>query len=284
MFESIHRSIALGRESFAVIQKDKEIMLFPVLSGIACILFVGALIIPFAIAGLLYGEALNNPVIIYGGLFLFYLITSFIVVFFNTALVTCAHIRLTGGDPTFHDGIRSAMGRIKKIFFWAVISATVGLILSLIRDNNNIIGQIIISMIGLAWSLLTYFVIPVMILEDLGIGASIKESAALFRKTWGEAIVGPGSISLIFVIIGIVALAPVFLAGLSGNGTLILAAIAGYILLVVVLAIIASALQGVFNTALYIYAKTGTVPSAFSSDLISNAFIPKKSGMGPGNI
>ena len=72
MFESLSRSFALAKESFAVIQKDKEILLFPILSGIACILFVGALIIPFAITGLLYGESLNNPVIIYGGLFLFY--------------------------------------------------------------------------------------------------------------------------------------------------------------------------------------------------------------------
>jgi len=284
MFESIFRSIELAKESFAVIQKDKEIMLFPVLSGIACLIFVSLMIIPAVIAGTIFGESLNNPVILYGGLFVFYLITSFIVVFFNTALVTCAHIRLTGGDPTFHDGITEAIRHIRKIFAWAVISATVGVILSLLRDNDNIIGQIIISMIGMAWSLLTYFVVPVMILEDRGIVASVKESALLFRKTWGEAIVGPGSISIIFVLIGLLALVPLFLVVLSGNSTLIIAGIGGYILLVVILAIIASALQGVFNTALYLYAKTGTVPSAFRSDLVTNAFIPKNSRMGPGNI
>ncbi|ABD40131.1 hypothetical protein Mhun_0361 [Methanospirillum hungatei JF-1] len=137
-------------------------------------------------------------------------------------------------------------------------------------------------MIGFVWSLLTYFVKSVMILRDLGIGASIKESAALFRRTC-EAIVGPGSISLIFVIIGIIALAPVFLVSLSGNGALILAAITEYILLIVILTIIASALQEVLNTPLHIYAKTGTVPSAFSSDLITIVFVPKNSRMSPGN-
>lgn len=284
MFESIYRSIELGKESFEVIRKDKEILLFPVLSGIACIIFVSLMIVPALIAGTVFGSSMDNPVILYGGLFVFYLITSFIVVFFNTALVTCAHIRLTGKDPTFHDGISNATKHIGRIFAWAVVSATVGVILSIIRDESNIIGQIIISMIGMAWGLLTYFVIPVMILEDLGIASSIKESASLFRKTWGESIVGPGSISIIFVLIGLVALLPLALIVLFGNATLTIIGIAGYVLLIVVLAIVASALQGVFNTALYIYAKTGKVPESFSPELVQTAFVPKKGRMGPGTI
>lgn len=284
MFESIYRSIELAKESFEVIKKDNEILLFPILSGITCLIFVTLMIVPIFIAGTIFGESLNNPFILYGGLFVFYLVTSFIVVFFNTALVSCAHIRLTGGDPTFRDGISQALMHLKKIFAWAVISATVGVILSFLRDENNIIGQVVISMIGMAWGLLTYFVVPVMILEDLSIVASVKQSTSLFRKTWGESIVGPGSISLIFIIIGLVALLPLFLLLLFGNVSLIMAGFTIYIILIVVLAIIASALQGVFNTALYIYAKTGTVPSAFRSDLVTNAFVSKKSGIGPGNI
>lgn len=284
MFASIYRSIELAKQSLEVVRKDREILLFPVLSGIACILFVGVLIIPLFITGIFMGGSLDNPIIVYGGLFVFYLVTSFIVVFFNTALVTCAHIRLTGGDPTFRDGITSAYRHMGKIFLWAVISATVGVILSLIRDQNNIIGQIISSLIGMAWSLLTYFVIPVMILENLGITDSIKESASLFRKTWGESIIGPGSISLIFVLIALAVLIPLFLIFMSGNGSAIIAGVAVYLLFVVILAIVASALQGVFNTALYLYAKNGVVPSAFSQELVENTFVPKKSRMGPGNI
>lgn len=284
MFESIYRSIELVKESFAVITKDKEILLFPILSGIACLLFVGMMIVPALLAGTIFGNTLNNPVILYGGLFVFYLVTSFIVVFFNTALVTCAHIRLTGGDPTFHDGITNAVHHIGKIFGWAVISATVGLVLSLLRDENNIIGQIIISIIGMAWSLLTYFVIPIMILENLGIAASVQESASLFRKTWGESIIGPGSISLIFLVIGLVALLPLILIFIVGNGTLIMVSIAGYLFLIVVLVVIGTALQGIFNTALYLYARTGKVPAAFSPKLVESAFIPKKGKMGPGII
>lgn len=284
MFESISRSIELAKESFEVIRKDKEILLFPILSGIACLIFLSFLIIPFIVAEVISEKFLNNPYVLYGGLFIFYLVTSFIVVFFNTALVTCAHIRLTGGNPTFHNGISQALRHVKKIFIWALISATVGVILSLLRDDKNIIGQIIISMIGMAWTLLTYFVVPIMILEDMDVIASIKASASLFRKTWGESIVGSGSISIIFVLIALIALAPLFLILLSGNGTLMVGGIVGYVLLIIVLAIIASALQGVFNTALYLYAKTGTVPTAFRSYLVENAFVPKDTRRGPGNI
>jgi len=88
MFESIFRSIELAKESFEVIKKDKEILLFPILSGITCLIFLSLLIIPFFVAGALSDKFLSNPIILYGSLFIFYLVTSFIVVFFNTALVT----------------------------------------------------------------------------------------------------------------------------------------------------------------------------------------------------
>jgi hypothetical protein len=55
-----------------------------------------------------------------------------------------------------------------------------------------------------------------------------------------------------------------------------------FIILVVLLAIVASAMQGIFITALYTYARTGIVPSEFNQDQIRNAFIPTQAG--PGTI
>jgi hypothetical protein len=110
----------------------------------------------------------------------------------------------------------------------------------------------------------------------------VKDSVTLIKKTWGESIIGAGSIMIIFVLIGVVAFLGVLAALFSGNLILISAAVVLFILLVAVLAIVGSAMQGIFVTALYTYAKTGTVPSAFNPDLIRNAFVPKQAG--PGNI
>jgi len=276
MFPSLTRSIGLIKASWTVLNKDKEIILFPILSAIACIIVVASFIIPSVIMGTGLKTIPGNQYLLYIGLFIFYLITYFIIIFFNVGLVTCASIRLNGGDPTFSDGISNAIKNIHRILVWSLISATIGVILSLIRDQNNIIGQIISSLLGTAWALLTYFVVPVMILEEKGVVDSIKDSASLFKRTWGETVVGQGGIMIIFFIIAILGLIPVILSFLSGYTPLIIAAIGLYILLVVVLGVIGSALQGIFNTALYLYAKTGNVPTAFNADQIEHAFKPAK--------
>ncbi len=276
MFESIGRSIALIKASWEVLRNDKELLLFPVLSGIVCIIITASFLIPAVLMGVgLKTEHQNSP-LLYVGIFLFYLVTYFVVIFFNAGLVACANIRLTGGDPTFSDGISAARQNIGQIFVWALISATIGLILQAIRDNNNFVAQIISSMIGVAWSLLTFFVIPVMIIEKRGTLESIKESASLFKRTWGETVIGQGGVALIFLLIAIIALIPVTLLMMTGIGEIMIAAVSLYLLLLIILFVIANAMQGIYNTALYLYAKNGTVPSVFSKELIEQAFRQKK--------
>lgn len=275
MFESVGRSIALIKASWGVIQKDKELLLFPVLSGIICIVIAASFLIPTVLMGVGLDTKNHSSPLVYVGIFLFYLVTYFVVIFFNAGLVACAHIRLTGGDPTFSDGILAARQNITQIFVWALISATIGLVLQIIRDNNNFVAQIISSLIGVAWSLLTFFVVPIMIIEKRGTIDSIKESVSLFKRTWGETVIGQGGIALLFVLIALIALVPVFLLTLTGVGELIIAAVSLYLLLLIVLFVLGNAMQGIFNTALYLYAKNGTISSTFSKDLIEKAFKQK---------
>jgi hypothetical protein len=286
MFESFSRSFTLIRESWKVLSLDKEILLFPVLSGIALLIVLISFVIPLFFSGLITeaGPAALGawyiPV-----LFLFYLLCYFIIIFFNAALIACARIRLTGGDPVFRDGIRSSVAHIVPIFLWALVSATVGLILRLLEDRfNNLIGQIVLSLIGAAWSLITYFVIPVMIFEEKGTFAAMKESIGLFRKAWGESIIGQASISIIFVILALVGLIPVGIALLAGSSTAFVVLLAVYVIYLAVLMVIGSALQGIYNTALYLYAKNGTVPEAFTREIVETAFVPKPVGGMRGNI
>ncbi len=276
MFESIGRSVALIKASWEVLRKDKELLLFPVLSGIICIIITASFLIPAVLMGVGLDTNHQSSPLVYFGIFLFYLVTYFVVIFFNAGLVACAHIRLTGGDPTFSDGISAAKKNIGQIFIWAVISATIGLVLQAIRDNNNIVSQIISSMIGVAWSLLTFFVIPVMIIEKKSVFESITESASLFKRTWGETVVGQGGVALIFLLIALIALVPVTLMMMTGVGELMIAAVTLYLLLLILLFVMVNAMQGIFNTALYLYAKNGTVPDVFSKDLIEQAFRQKK--------
>jgi hypothetical protein len=279
MFESIGRSLALVKTSWEILMDDKKLLAFPVLSGIVTILVVLTFIFPIIVTG---GSAVSGNIASLVVLFLFYVVSYFVVIFFNTALIACVNARLQGKSMTVGEALANSARHLPAIIGWAIISATIGLILHLLEERAGFIGDIILALIGGVWSLVTYFVVPVLILEDTGVFGSIKESLALIRKTWGESIVGSASMAIIFVVIGVLAGLCVLGTMMLGNSAVFLAALALFLLLVVVLAVIYSAMQGIFVTALYMYAKTGMIPSAFNPDLIQNAFVPK--GAGPGNL
>ncbi|MEI8332138.1 MAG: DUF6159 family protein [Methanomicrobiales archaeon] len=281
MFESIGRSLALVKTSWDILMDDKKLLVFPVLSGIVSLFVILTFVLPLLLTGSFMNNTGLDPIAFYGLQFVFYVVSYFVVIFFNMALITCVNARLNGKEMTINDGLSNATKHIGSIFAWALISATVGFILQLLEDNVGFIGQIVVALTGGAWSLVTFFVVPILILEDKGVFDSVKDSISLIRKTWGESIVGGGSIYLVFLVIGIVAcLGIVGVMVVTGS---FLLAVALFILVVAVLAVVASAMQGIFVTALYTYAKTGKVPTSFNKDLIENAFLPKQ-GSTQGNI
>jgi hypothetical protein len=269
MFESIGRSIELFKTSWSILMADKKLLVFPLLSGIVSLIVLATFIIPLVIGGI-FGD-----LFFYIALFAFYLVSYFVVIFFNTALISCANAKLQGSDMSVGEGLSNALAHFTSILGWAIVSATVGIILNLLRERGGVAGKIASALVGGAWGLVTFFVVPVLVLEDKGVVDAIKESTALIRKTWGETIIGSGSIMLVFFIIGIVGFIGVLATLLLGSFAIFGIALVLFIALVIVLAVLAAAMQGIFVTALYSYAKTGTVPPAFNRDLIQNAFVQK---------
>jgi len=187
-------------------------------------------------------------------------VSYFIVIYFNTALVSCALIRLDGRDPTFMDGIHAASARIGKILSWTRIAATVGLILRLIRgDGDNLLVSLASALLGAAWSLATFFVIPVIVVDDVGGFAAIERSWKLFKSTWGETVVGSFSLALVFIPAILLLLVGVFVV-MAGSFEVGLAIAMVALLLWVVSAVLYGALQGIFVAIMYRYATTGEVP------------------------
>ena len=282
MFESIGRSFALVKTSWNILMDDKKLLVFPVISGIATLIVIITFVLPLIIAGTFMDMTSVGPIFFYGLIFVFYVISYFIVIFFNTALITCVNAHFLGRKATISDGLSNAAQHLPTILAWALVSATAGMILRVVGRRAGFIGRVATALIGGIWSLVTFFVVPVLILEDKGVVDSVRESVVLIKKTWGESIVGSGSIMLIFIALGVIAFIGVLATLFVGNMVVFGIAFVAFILLVVVLAIVASAMQGIFVTALYTYARTGTVPVAFDKDLIENAFVPKHAG--PGNI
>jgi hypothetical protein len=271
---TIRRSYAIFVESLRILGKDKEILIFPLLSGIITIIAFSTMVFAGLTSGLLKEFQSGNRVVGYVVLFVWYFVSWFIVLFFNVAVIACAAIRLRGGDPTIADGFRASMQHIGRIAAWALVSATVGVILRVIAERAKIVGRIISGLLGAVWSIATYFIVPVMIFEGRSIGDSVKQSTELIKKTWGESLVAAGGIGAFIMLLAVGGLVlPIAAMFISVSAALI--ALGVMVVYWIALSVVSAALSGIFRTALYLYAAEGRTPEGFTPDYVQNAFAVK---------
>lgn len=276
MFQSIGRSIELAKASLSVLRADKELLIFPFVSFVALVIVTISFAVPFALVGGIDDASRGQTNIVsYVIAFLFYVVSYTVIFFFNTALVGAAMIRLDGGDPTLRDGFRIALSRLPQIIVYALIAATVGMILRWISERAGIVGQIIAGVIGFAWNVATFLVVPVLAYEKVGPIAAIKRSGALLRQTWGEQLIGNvgiglvfGLITLVVILLGVVLI--VALAQLSF--TLALVGVALLLLVVGIIVLVGSATSGIFTASLYRYATKGEAGNMYRQETLSAAF------------
>jgi hypothetical protein len=267
----ISRAFRLLGASWQVLRADKELLVLPALSFLFIALATAA-IGGLAWAGGLGSERESLTALDYVYLGVFYFVTYYIGIFFNAAVVGAAMIRLEGGDPTIRDGLRMAASKKGKIAGWAAISATVGLILRSLEERFGFLGDLVVGLIGAAWGAITFFVVPVLLYEPLGVVEGVKRSASIFKQRWGETFVGTGAIGLAMFLLAI----PV-IAGAVGLGVLYLPlGIAVGVLAIGLLVAVGSALSGVYNAALYRYATTGESAGSFNAEDLHATFRPKR--------
>jgi Family of unknown function (DUF6159) len=277
MFEKFSRSWGLVKASASVLRADKELMLFPILSSLATLLVLATFALPAFTLKLFAGES-HALAAIFG--FAFYFCQYAVIVFFNSALVAAATIRLEGGDPTFSDGIRAAKARLPAILGYAAIAATVGVILQALKDrDNNIVVRMIGSGLGMAWTLATFLVVPVLVNRDIGPVDALKESVSLLKKTWGENAIGNVGIGaafgLITTLVVLLGIAATFLAWQASVTAAIVVAVL-FVIGVLVLGVTQSALSGIYSAALYRYAVSHEAPVEFRGMALESAFAPKR--------
>lgn len=280
----IANSWELVKQSFAILKSDKELALLPVASAISCLLvstfiaFGGWLMMPgISGAARLGAHYQPNFVVLWLAIFCFYLANFTVIIFFNVALISAASERLAGRPATLFDGLAKAWERKGRVLQWALLAATVGVLLKMIEERVGLLGRIIVKLVGIGWTLASYFVVPVLAFEDLGPVDALKRSAQLFRETWGEEIVSRVSISLIFMLLGLVGIGVLVIpiVAIPSAATMILC-VALMVLWVLALGVVSSAVQGIFTAALYQYATTKAVPPGFAPQNFSMAWGPKK--------
>ena len=268
----------LAMSSFGVIKEKKELIIFPMLSGISIVLVMGSFFVALFSAGVFESEpdegTMYTP-LSYLLVFAFYIINYFIIVFFNMALVHCARLYFLGEEVTVRAGIQFSLSRIGVIFSWAVFAATIGLLLRVIQENLGWIGKILIGLVGVVWSVATFFVVPVIAYENAGPIDAVKRSSSLMKEKWGESLGANFSFGLIQFISMFVVAAVLFALGylihpLVGIG---LAAVGCFIVFSII-----SAAEMIFVSAVY-HNINGDLSKHFDAQLVDDLFATKSKSM-----
>lgn len=285
MFTKIGRSWDLTKQSWAVLRADKHLMVFPLVSGLLTTLVCVSFFIPIVLfSGLLSGgspghvagasgegAAQVDPawrLAGYGLMFVLYFVINVIVTFFNASLISCAIARFNGEDSSAKAGMKAALKRWPQILGWALLNATVGVLLQWLKEKAGWIGRIVLGFVGLAWTIATFFVVPVLVVEGLGPIASVKRSVEVLKKTWGESLVAQVGVSLAMGLIGMAIFLPLVVGGvllmaMAEQFVLGLTLIALAVLALVLIGLVSSTLKMILVAACYRMATTGLVPEQF---------------------
>ncbi len=259
---------------WGLLRADKKLLVFPVLSSLACLLVLATFAFPLWATDHIHSEHLKTP-LNYALVFAFYFCNYFVIVFFNSALITCASLRMAGHeDVPLSRGFEMAGRRIHLIAGWALLSATVGLILQVIENAHEKAGQIVGSLLGMAWTMLTFLAVPALVIDGVGPIEAVKTSAQLFKKTWGEQLVGNFSFGWIFALLSmpIIMLLVLGVFAFAGHHEVPGVLLVGVSLLaLVLLAVIQSALQTIFQTTLYLYTRDQKAPLGIDPKLLAGA-------------
>lgn len=274
------RTWQLMGASWRMLKQDKRLIVFPMISGVALACVIALFAFPAYVA--LGGHPRSSGPVhmslpMYAAMFVFYFLDYFVIVFFNSALIACVMKQIDGEQPTIGYGLAFAWQRLPQILGWALLTSTVGMLLRLLEEKVGFVGRIVVGLLGMAWSVTSFLVVPVLVVEGSGPIESYKRSVEMLKRTWGEQIIGNVSFGLIFGLFGIVpAIILFFLAVKAGPGAIL---VVGAIMVVwlVALALIQSTLQTIYQVAIYLYASNGEAPAGFDSQLVAGAFREKSS-------
>jgi hypothetical protein len=290
MFERIGRGWGIAKASWAVVKLHPKLLLLPIFSGIAFILLMAA--IGFSVFAGAKSDSIRHFVeqvqpdgpAAWALLFAFYFACTFIIVFFNAALIFCALQSFAGKEPSLRAGLATAAGRLPQILAWTFVAATVGLILnalqSFLKDKLGFLGALLGGIAEVAWAVVTYFVVPVIVVDGVGPIEAFKRSSAILKRTWGEAIGGEGGLGLLSVLFFLPVVLLFGVLGTAGIGVwasppVAVALIAAVGIYVLGLVVVFTALGTIFRTGTYVYATTGQAPSNMDPALLQGAFRKK---------
>ena len=281
LFDRLEYGKDLALISLSIFEKNKVFLIFPLLSTLVLLLILGSFTavilgtVGIDTSGNLFDISIKNlgTAENYTLLFIFYLVSHFVVIFFNMGLIHCVLMYFNGKNPKVRDGLFLSISRMGSIILWSMLTATIGFIFQIIENKSESIGAIVAHLFGMIWSVGTFFVVPIVAYENLSVNQAIKQSVKLLKDTWGERVGASFAFGIIGVLIVIAILTPVFIIfQINDLGWMPFLLIAGFTCTII--SSFWAALDGMFKAAAYQYV-LGAPTGEFEKDKLSFIFTKK---------
>lgn len=283
LVEKFENSWSIMCQCAGALRKDPELLVFPVISGLALAAVVASFVVPLSgsdYAPLLLDkhefDTLSKDPVAWIILFGFYFACYFTITFFNAALIACAVVRFRGKNPNVFTGLRFAGGRLPQIAAWALVAASVGLLLRVIESDKRWGVKLVAAVLGVAWSIATYFVVPALVMEQIGPLEAIKKSAGAMRKTWGETIITGISLGPIKLLLMLLAAVPLFIGLAWQQMAAFWVGLTVSAVLWIAVTLYFSTLNAILVAALYLFGTQAKVAGGFDADVLEHAFVPRE--------
>lgn len=300
MFHRVSQSWQLTKQSWSVLQSDRQLLVLPLLSAVGVVVALTLTFVPAGFIAHSFGlfefiESTSSArsagaaepemppelsVIGFVALFIAYFLSFTVVTFFNTALVACAMARFNGEDTSLRAGLGLAVRRLPQILAWSAVNATVGMILEMLKERAGWLGRIVLSLIGFAWNIAAFFAVPVLVIDGVGPIETLKRSAKVLTKTWGQSVVAQVGVSLVMGLLAMLAFVGVACGGVAlgvavgsawlGAGLFLIG-----LVLTVGIMLVSATLKQILIAACYRYASTGLIPEHFDGSTLRTMFAPK---------
>lgn len=275
----IDTAFELVKASWGVLRQDRQLLVLPVISGLCALAVIASFAYPVITIIIAENENLAGGDISYPPAALFlafvgYLIVTFVGMFFNSALIHAANERMEGGEPTLGSALGGAWARVFQILAWAMVASTVSVLIRQMQERLGLLGKLLGFLAGTAWAVVTFLVLPIIIIEGLEPIDAAKRSVHLLRRSWGENLAGHASLGIVNFIVVAFAIGFMLLGLMISPAAIIFTGPLALFALVVSF-IVMSALSTVFQTALYRHAVDLPV-GGFDPRLMNDAFTFKK--------
>lgn len=253
----------LLKASLGLLREDREMAALPIMAAVAAI--VAMSVVGGGLGGLLLALGVTSQVALIVAIAPAIYIASFAATTAGVAIVFAATERIEGGNPTVKGSLQQAWGRRRTIAAWTLLSTVVGVVINLIQEKLGALGGVLGFLGGLAWSVATFFVLPVLAFEDLGPVDAVKRSSGVLKERFGSVVrsqVRFGILFLGWMLLAVAAMVGggVLIAGGSGLAVLGGALLAAGFLGFVVIGVYASVVDAYLRTILYRYATGRSVP------------------------